>query len=78
MKEIMGNGNLYTRETWATAENFTYYISRDGTNWFTLRQTRFIGEAHPHDICAVGTSLSELNRTISGLITSSLLIPDNL
>lgn len=46
----------------------TYYATAAllGATGFELRQTRFIGnETHPHDVCAVSTTVKQLVETVA-------------
>lgn len=47
----------------------TYYVTRAlSGGGFELRQTRFIGnESHPHDVCAVASSVPQMRETVAAL-----------
>lgn len=49
--------------------NHTYYVTRSLTGGgFELRQTRFIGnESHPHDVCAVASTVPQMRETVAVL-----------
>lgn len=43
---------------------FTYYVKKAPRGLYELRQTRYIGQNHPHDVCALARDLTELRNMI--------------
>lgn len=49
----------------------TYYIE-EYTGHAYLRQTRFKGQSHPHDVCAVGHDVAEVLAMYDKFLTGGV------
>ena len=49
------------------------YVIKSSTGLLELRQSRFAGQDHPHDICAVAHSVDEMRAMLA---TYSLWVND--
>lgn len=41
-------------------KEYAYYVVKDRDGFYELRQTRFMGETHPHDVCAIARDAEEM------------------
>lgn len=53
-------------------KQFTYYVAKASDGLYELRQTRFIGKSHPHDLCAVARTPEEMANMIKFFKGSSI------
>jgi hypothetical protein len=42
-----------------------YYVTLGGNGLYELRQERFRGKDHPHDLCAVARSVEEMREMVA-------------